>query len=419
MLGIQDFTKVPVLRMLQQEYGEGQSHAQPTCTVLHEGALVASLARSVEGARWEETARKRYPLPSASISWSQLLSLSQSAIRELNGLRSTADEKVLLLLSKAALQDNDRDAINAFFELSLQAVSVSFSKCAFVHPEAAISVLGAVTAFLDRDEAPPKWEKLFIFQAMTLSAVHGSDSPRREDEADAAERKEKFARMVQDLCRIIVNRPLSALWWLDNLAPGKLNAEDRHVAVLLKAALDVKGCLRILRSGNRPYRFFWPRLTWVERHMRRAEMLGNFSLVNVRDAVDSCSLSCMVGCAKLWLAALYPGGSHDSSYWVKQGGLSESHTKELFSQVDSALCGLLLMSCVLPGLVCELRGLMKEATWDFPKVSEILQEQDEDVGAAASQAIEPAVAHRKGIEQDRGEASQGKGRFKGKGKRRM
>ena len=301
---------------------------QPACDASQEGILIASLAHSTEGGKWEETARKRCPLAAATTTWSELLSLTQRALQELHEIRSTDDEKVLLLLSKTAVQDDDGSAIHSFFEVCCNVASLGFNKCTLTSPEAATIVLSAVRSCLQK-ETPPRWERLYIFQAMALPTTgHETDAHA------AVEHKQKFAHMIEHLCQLIVKQPSCPLWRVDSLPVSRLTEENRHLAALLKSALDVKGCIRLLRAGNFPYRFFWTRLTWMERRLKRAEMLNNINLVHVQSALDPCSNACMVGSAQLWLTAVYPHIEGDATYWIREGGLSEPQLKELFSQLD-------------------------------------------------------------------------------------
>ena len=313
------------------------------------------------------------------------------------------------------MEGNDTAAMKSFFEMWLHASSLSFFKCKLAHPAAATSLVNVVAALLDRDEVRPQWEMLHIFQCLSAGAEEASNSC----ECEAVQAKRELAQRVKNLCEVIVRRPSRPLWRLDPLPPWILTNEDRHVPALLKASLDVKGCVRLLRGGILPYRFFWTRLTWVERRMSRMQMLNNVEM-EARDALDPCSCSCIVGCAKLWLAALYPKGPTDAEYWVREGGLSDAELKELLFQLESALCGALTMSALLPGLLQELRKSLQETAPDggFLKVSEVLRHADSEVAAAALQAIEPvAVSSQRGIEKDPAEASKGKGEaFKGKGR---
>ncbi|CAE7417152.1 unnamed protein product [Symbiodinium pilosum] len=257
--------RVPALQILQLEHGVTDL-VQPACDASQEGILIASLAHSTEGGKWEETARKRCPLAAATTTWSELLSLTQRALQELHEIRSTDDEKVLLLLSKTAVQDDDGSAIHSFFEVCCNVASLGFNKCTLTSPEAATIVLSAVRSCLQK-ETPPRWERLYIFQAMALPTTgHETDAHA------AVEHKQKFAHMIEHLCQLIVKQPSCPLWRVDSLPVSRLTEENRHLAALLKSALDVKGCIRLLRAGNFPYRFFWTRLTWMERRLKRAEM---------------------------------------------------------------------------------------------------------------------------------------------------
>ncbi|CAE7499567.1 unnamed protein product [Symbiodinium sp. CCMP2592] len=403
---------VPTLCLLQQEYGIESSDVQLDGDLAQEGVLIASLARETDG---KEIVRKQYTLTSATTSWSDLVALSHQALQELKELKSCTDEKVLLLLWKMSVEGNDTAAMKSFFELWLHASSLSFFKCKFAHPAAATSLVTVVTELVDRDEVRPQWERLYIFQCISAGAEEGSKSC----EPETVQAKRELAEKVKNLCEVIVRRPSCPLWRLDPLPASILTDEDRHVPALLKASLDVKGCVRLLRGGILPYRFFWTRLTWVERRMSRMQMLNHVEL-EVRDALDPCSYSCIVGCAKLWLAALHPKGSTDAKYWVREGGLGEAELKELFLQLESALCGALTMSGLLPGLLQELRRSLQETASesDFLKLSQVLRHADSEVPTAALHAIDPvATSSRKGTEKDPAEASKGKGAsFKGKSK---
>ena len=315
----------------------------------------------------DETRRSRfrYPLP-AECGWGHLHAVSEKARQE------AGSGKIQVLVLSQTLYGVDAHAIHGFFDCWCDASSLGFNKCCFLEPEASLFVLDAVCATLGR----ARWERLFIFEAMKLEKDFGD--PLQEERKDV--RSRRFVEKVNSLIEVFVSQP-SPLWRCDCPSGAWYATQDQGLGQCFQAALDVRGCARLIISNKKPYRFFWSRLLIVERRwLNRMRLLSDVT-VTAQEALDDSAQHVMTRCVRLWLRAV---SLYSQSSWLR----------ELLDEVESGILGLLAMSKIMPQLPSAIRRELTPYYKHFPLVWKALGE--EDVGTAARSCVRPAVRKGKG-----------------------
>ena len=307
----------------------------------------------------ETRSRFRYPLP-AECGWGHLQAVSERARQEVGS------GKIQVLVLSQTFCGVDAHAIHGFFECWRDASSLGFNKCCFLEPEASLFVLDAVRATLGR----ARWERLFIFEAMKLEQDFG-DPLQLQERQNLHSRR--FVEKVNSLIEVLVSQP-SPLWRCDRPSGAWYATQDQGLGVCFQAALDVKGCARLIMSNKKPYRFFWQRLVVVERRwLNRMRLLSDVS-ISAQEALDDCAPHVMMRCVRLWLRAV---SLYRECSWLR----------ELLDEVESGILGLLAMSRILPQLPSAMRRELTPYHQHFPLVWNVLGE--EDVGTAARKCVRP------------------------------
>ncbi|CAE8647471.1 unnamed protein product [Polarella glacialis] len=408
---------------LQLEYGQQDASnrpSNPSQDALQDNVLLVDFGEGDV----EPLERQRLPLPSQVVCWADLVRVSREAIAQF----PEHTDKILVKVSKVTVEDSDEDDMRTFFQLWSRARSLSFSKCKFTCRAAPQTVLATIADQLEQ-EAPPSWERLYVFGALAVRRVEASDSSQSQrSERDQAEAHSQVLVVAQlrRLCRSLASNPLLPLWRLDNFPASLLGIGQRHWAQLLGAAMDVKLCAHQLSEDKQLYRYFWSRLVHVERRMLdRKRLLSDTNILQVEEVLDTMAVPYLQSCVELWMAALCGREEGNIRYLVDHGILTDEQHGTLVSELDNAMVGAMLLCKALPSLPTVFCGglshvLTPHVMRHLPATSRVLQQRLSTPGAstwqqAAMDELDPTGPGFDNDSKGTGRGTGGKGKA-GKGK---